>query len=275
MNKPSRRAVVRTGVWAVPVVATASMAPGLRRLRHAAGHHRRASGRHASCPAEAPTCLRVPDDADLPQHQWAHAADHDRQLRDQRQGDHRRHGPDRRSRVPDRRLDEDRSSSRAPRARSGCDVRSPTSSDGQTVTTVVDFGAFHAVQVRPEGRRRVRPGLQLRRDRRVTRGVSVGPVTSPTRPLTPPTTTHWRPGWPPPPASGCSRYARAGLTGRELKDAGDQAAHELLVDLLAQHRPDDAVLSEEGKDDKRRLGSRPGLDRGPARRHAGVLRASA
>jgi len=26
MNKPSRRAVVRTGVWAVPVVATASMA---------------------------------------------------------------------------------------------------------------------------------------------------------------------------------------------------------------------------------------------------------
>ena len=27
MNKPSRRAVVRTGVWAVPVVATASMAP--------------------------------------------------------------------------------------------------------------------------------------------------------------------------------------------------------------------------------------------------------
>jgi 3'(2'), 5'-bisphosphate nucleotidase len=47
-----------------------------------------------------------------------------------------------------------------------------------------------------------------------------------------------------------------GLTGRELKDAGDRAAHELLVALLAQHRPDDAVLSEEGMDDKRRLSSR-------------------
>jgi 3'(2'), 5'-bisphosphate nucleotidase len=46
---------------------------------------------------------------------------------------------------------------------------------------------------------------------------------------------------------------QSGLTGRELKDAGDQAAHELLVDLLARHRPDDSVLSEEGKDDKRRL----------------------
>lgn len=36
-----------------------------------------------------------------------------------------------------------------------------------------------------------------------------------------------------------------GLTGRELKDAGDRAAHELLMRLLAEHRPDDAVLSEE------------------------------
>jgi len=44
-----------------------------------------------------------------------------------------------------------------------------------------------------------------------------------------------------------------GLTGRELKDAGDRAAHELLVGLLAEHRPDDIVLSEEGKDDRRRL----------------------
>jgi 3'(2'), 5'-bisphosphate nucleotidase len=40
-----------------------------------------------------------------------------------------------------------------------------------------------------------------------------------------------------------------GLIGRELKDAGDRAAHELLVALLAQHRPADAVLSEEGTDD--------------------------
>jgi 3'(2'), 5'-bisphosphate nucleotidase len=46
-----------------------------------------------------------------------------------------------------------------------------------------------------------------------------------------------------------------GLVGRELKDAGDRAAHELLVALLAQHRPVDAVLSEEGADDKRRLDS--------------------
>ncbi len=46
-----------------------------------------------------------------------------------------------------------------------------------------------------------------------------------------------------------------GLTGRDLKDAGDAAAHELLMDLLAQARPDDAVLSEEGKDDKARLGA--------------------
>jgi 3'(2'), 5'-bisphosphate nucleotidase len=36
-----------------------------------------------------------------------------------------------------------------------------------------------------------------------------------------------------------------GLEGRELKDAGDQAAHELLMQLLAAHRPDDSVLSEE------------------------------
>ena len=47
-----------------------------------------------------------------------------------------------------------------------------------------------------------------------------------------------------------------GLQGRELKDAGDLAAHELLVRLLAEHRPDDAVLSEEGKDDRRRLRQR-------------------
>ncbi len=44
-----------------------------------------------------------------------------------------------------------------------------------------------------------------------------------------------------------------GLEGKELKDAGDQAAHELLVRLLAEHRPGDAVLSEEGRDDPARL----------------------
>lgn len=40
-----------------------------------------------------------------------------------------------------------------------------------------------------------------------------------------------------------------GLEGKELKDAGDRAAHELLMELLAEHRPGDAVLSEEGADD--------------------------
>lgn len=44
-----------------------------------------------------------------------------------------------------------------------------------------------------------------------------------------------------------------GLEGKELKDAGDRAAHELLMRLLAEQRPEDAVLSEEGKDDKVRL----------------------
>lgn len=39
--------------------------------------------------------------------------------------------------------------------------------------------------------------------------------------------------------------ATSGLEGKELKNAGDMAAHELLMELVAQHRPDDAVLSEE------------------------------
>ena len=40
-----------------------------------------------------------------------------------------------------------------------------------------------------------------------------------------------------------------GLEGKELKDAGDLAAHQLLMTLLAEHRPDDAVLSEERPDE--------------------------
>ena len=44
-----------------------------------------------------------------------------------------------------------------------------------------------------------------------------------------------------------------GLIGRELKDAGDRAAQEVLARLLAEHRPDDSVLSEEAADDKARL----------------------
>ncbi len=38
-----------------------------------------------------------------------------------------------------------------------------------------------------------------------------------------------------------------GLEGRELKDAGDLAAHDLLMALCAEHRPGDAVMSEESK----------------------------
>jgi 3'(2'), 5'-bisphosphate nucleotidase len=38
---------------------------------------------------------------------------------------------------------------------------------------------------------------------------------------------------------------KSGLEGKELKDAGDLASHELLMGLFAQYKPDDAVLSEE------------------------------
>jgi len=38
-----------------------------------------------------------------------------------------------------------------------------------------------------------------------------------------------------------------------LRAAGDARSHDLLTAALARHRPEDAVLSEEGKDDRRRL----------------------
>ena len=41
------------------------------------------------------------------------------------------------------------------------------------------------------------------------------------------------------------RVRQEGLEGKALKDAGDLASHDLLMQLLAEHRPDDAVLSEE------------------------------
>ena len=47
--------------------------------------------------------------------------------------------------------------------------------------------------------------------------------------------------------------AESGLEGKALKDAGDAAAQELLARVLAEHRPGDAVLSEEATDDKARL----------------------
>ena len=46
-----------------------------------------------------------------------------------------------------------------------------------------------------------------------------------------------------------------GLEGRELKDTGDRESHEWLMEALRAARPEDPVLSEEGKDDRRRLES--------------------
>lgn len=45
----------------------------------------------------------------------------------------------------------------------------------------------------------------------------------------------------------------AGTPAARVKDAGDAASQELLARLLAEHRPDDAVLSEESTDDLARL----------------------
>ncbi len=50
-----------------------------------------------------------------------------------------------------------------------------------------------------------------------------------------------------------------GLVGKELKDAGDRVSHEFLMRLLAEHRPEDVVLSEEGPEthtDRDRLSAR-------------------
>ncbi len=44
-----------------------------------------------------------------------------------------------------------------------------------------------------------------------------------------------------------------GVAANELKDEGDRRSHELLMRRLAEARPGDAVLSEEGKDDTARL----------------------
>lgn len=49
--------------------------------------------------------------------------------------------------------------------------------------------------------------------------------------------------------------AKEGATEREIKDAGDRQSHLFLMEALGRLRPDDAVLSEEGKDDLERLSS--------------------
>ncbi len=60
------------------------------------------------------------------------------------------------------------------------------------------------------------------------------------------------------------------LDPRALGAAGDKRANALILERLRDERPEDGVLSEEAHDDLTRL-RRPGLDRRPARRHAGIL----
>ena len=44
-----------------------------------------------------------------------------------------------------------------------------------------------------------------------------------------------------------------GASPWHVMDTGDATGHRFLVDALAQHRPNDAVLSEEGADNPKRL----------------------
>ncbi len=53
-----------------------------------------------------------------------------------------------------------------------------------------------------------------------------------------------------------AKAEQTGLAGKALKDAGDAAAQQVLAAVLAEHRPDDAVLSEEAEDDPTRLSAR-------------------
>ncbi|MFQ5557022.1 MAG: 3'(2'),5'-bisphosphate nucleotidase CysQ, partial [Acidimicrobiales bacterium] len=50
-----------------------------------------------------------------------------------------------------------------------------------------------------------------------------------------------------------ARLVADGAPAGALKAEGDRRAHELLVAGLAEARPGDAVLSEEGRDDPGRL----------------------
>ena len=49
---------------------------------------------------------------------------------------------------------------------------------------------------------------------------------------------------------------RGAVLNRELRDSGDRLGHEFLMERLVQLRPRDAVLSEEGADDRARLTAR-------------------
>ena len=44
-----------------------------------------------------------------------------------------------------------------------------------------------------------------------------------------------------------------GADSKEMKDVGDQRSHDFIMEELRRVRPDDAILSEEGKDEKGRL----------------------
>jgi len=46
-----------------------------------------------------------------------------------------------------------------------------------------------------------------------------------------------------------------GASTWDVKDAGDAVAQRFLAEQFATHRPDDAVLSEEGREDPRRFGA--------------------
>jgi 3'(2'), 5'-bisphosphate nucleotidase len=49
------------------------------------------------------------------------------------------------------------------------------------------------------------------------------------------------------------RLFAAGASTWDVKDAGDMLAQQFLAEQFATHRPDDAVLSEEGREDPRRF----------------------
>ena len=68
------------------------------------------------------------------------------------------------------------------------------------------------------------------------------------------------------------RARAAGLTPAELRDQGDRLSHLLLTEALARLRPGDAVLSEEGADDRSRLELPARLGDRPPRRDPRVRR---
>jgi len=53
----------------------------------------------------------------------------------------------------------------------------------------------------------------------------------------------------------------SGAEQRAIKDEGDRRSHELLMERLAESRPDDAVLSEEATTDEQAASKRLGADR--------------